>query len=66
MGLIDSADMNAGYSASVATNSQGEYSFNSLPSGVYKFTVTYPDGDVQTIDNYAIWPSTSSSYVFED
>ncbi len=66
MGLIYSADMNAGYSASVATNSQGAYSFDSLPSGVYKFTVTYPDGDVQTIDNYAVWPSTSSSYVFED
>ena len=65
-GLIDSADKNPGYSTSIIIKSDGSYSFNSLPSGVYKFTVTYPDGVVQTIDNYAVWPGSSSSYVFEE
>ena len=65
MGLIDSADKNAGYSTSIITESDGSYSFDGLPSGVYKFTVTYPDAVVQTIDNYAVWPSSSSSYVFK-
>ena len=64
MGLIDSADKKAGYSTSVITKSDGSYSFNDLPSGVYKFTVNYPDGTIQTINNYAVWPSSSSSYVF--
>ena len=64
--LANSADKNVGYSTSVATKSQGAYSFDNLPSGVYKFTITYPDGVVQTIDNYAVWPSASSSYVFKD
>ena len=66
MELANSADKNVGYSTSVATKSQGAYSFDNLPSGVYKFTITYPDGVVQTIDNYAVWPSASSSYVFKD
>ena len=65
-GLIDSADKNAGYSRSVITGSDGSYSFDGLPSGLYKFTVTYPDAVVQTIDNYAVWPSSSSSYVFKE
>ncbi|MGB7883769.1 MAG: carboxypeptidase-like regulatory domain-containing protein [Nitrososphaeraceae archaeon] len=66
MGLIDSADKSAGYFISAITGSDGSYSFNSLPSGVYKFTVTYPDATIQTIDNYAVWPSSSSSYVFRE
>jgi hypothetical protein len=66
MGLVNSADKNAGYSTSIPTNPDGTYSFDSLPSDVYKFTVTYPDGFVQTINNYAVWPSTSSSYVFKE
>ena len=66
MGLANSADKSTGYSTTFVTESDGSYSFNDLPSGVYKFTVTYPDGVVQTIDNYAVWPSSSSSYVFEE
>lgn len=64
MGLIYSADKKAGYTTSEITKSDGSYSFDDLPSGVYKFKVTYPDGKVQTIDTYAVWPSSSSSYVF--
>ncbi len=64
MGLTGSADKNPGYSTSVTTNSDGAYSLNDLPSGLYKFTVTYPDGVVQIIDNYAVWPSSSSSFAF--
>ena len=66
MGLIDSVDKNAGYSTSVMTKSDGAYLFDSLPSGVYKLIVTHPNGIVQTIDNYAVWPSSSSSYVFKE
>jgi hypothetical protein len=66
MGLVNSADKNAGYSTSVTTESDGSFVLRDLPSGVYKFTVTYPDGFVQTIDNYAVWPSSSSSYVFRE
>ncbi len=64
MGLTGSVDKNPGYSTSVTTNSDGAYMINDLPSGLYKFTVTYPDGVVQIIDNYAVWPSSSSSYAF--
>lgn len=64
MGLIYSADRNAGYIEYVITESDGSYSFDGLPSGVYKLTVTYPDRVVQIIDNYAVWPSSGSSYVF--
>ncbi len=64
MGLTGSADNNPGYYSSVTTNSDGAYSLNDLPSGLYKFTVTYPDGVVQIIENYAVWPSSSSSYAF--
>ena len=65
MGLMNSVDKNAGYSTSVVTESDGSYTLDSLPSGVYRFTVTYPDNTIQTLDNYAIWPSSSSSYVFK-
>ena len=65
MGFANSADKNGGYSDSAITESGGSYALHDLPSAVYKFTVTYPDGTIQTIDNYAVWPSSSSSYVFE-
>ena len=64
MGLTGSTDNSPGYSSSVTTNSNGAYSLNDLPSGLYKFTVTYPNGVVQTINNYAVWPSSSTSYNF--
>ncbi|MGE5660845.1 MAG: carboxypeptidase-like regulatory domain-containing protein [Ignavibacteriales bacterium] len=66
MGVISSADKKAGYSASTMTESDGSYALDNLPSGVYKFTISYPDGTIQTIDNYAVWPSSSSSYIFEE
>ena len=64
MGLTGSADNSPGYSTSVTSNSDGAYTLNDLPSGIYKFMVTYPNGVVQIIDNYAVWPSSSSSYAF--
>jgi hypothetical protein len=63
MGLIYSADRNAGYIDYVLTESDGSYSFDGLPSGVYRFTVTYSDRVFRIIDNYAVWPGSSSSYV---
>jgi Carboxypeptidase regulatory-like domain len=52
MGLANSADKNPGYSASIATASDGSFELRNIPSGVYKITVTQPNGgNVQTIDN---------------
>jgi hypothetical protein len=62
MGLINSEVKNVGYSSSVVTNSDGSYLFTGLPSGVYKFEVIFPDNTIQKLDNYAVWPSSSSSY----
>ena len=64
MGLTTSADKNAGYSSSEITRHDGSYVLDNLPSGVYKFVVTYPDETIQTVDNYAVWPSSDSSYIF--
>jgi hypothetical protein len=65
MGLANSADKNPGYSASIATASDGSFELRNIPSGVYKITVTQPNGGgIETIDNYAVWPSSGSSYVF--
>jgi hypothetical protein len=66
MGLIDSADKSAGYFISAITGSDGSYSFNRLPSGVNKYTVKYPDATIQTIDNYDVWHSSITSYVFRE
>ena len=66
MGLANSVDKNAGHSTSVVTKLDGSYTLDSLPSGVYRFAVTYPNNIVQTINNYAVWPSTSSSYIFKE
>jgi hypothetical protein len=64
MGLTGSADKNPGYSTLVTTNSDGAYMLNDLPLGLYKFTVTYPNGVVQVIENYAVWPGSTSLYNF--
>ena len=64
MGLTNSAYKNAGYSTSAATESDGSFVLSNLPSGVYKIIVTHPTGAIQTIDNYAVWPSSASSYIF--
>jgi Carboxypeptidase regulatory-like domain len=64
MGLTNSAEKNAGYSTFVVTESDGSLVLSELPSGVYKITVTHPNGAIQTIDNYVVWPSSSSSFVF--
>ena len=66
MGLANSADKSPGYSTTIMTESDGSYSFNSLPSGVYRIAVTYPDAVIQTIENYAISPSSSSTYIFRE
>jgi carboxypeptidase family protein len=65
MGFANSADKNGGYSTSVIADLEGQYVLDNLPSGVYKFTVTYPDNTVYTLDNYAVWPSSSSSYTIK-
>jgi hypothetical protein len=64
MGLIDSVEKSGGYSVKSLTTSSGHYSFE-LPSGVYKFTVSYPDGETQVIPNYAVWPSSVLEHNFE-
>ena len=64
IGLVNSVDKNAGHFASVVTESDGSFVPSDLPSGVYKITVTHPTGAIQTINNYAVWPSSASSYVF--
>ena len=65
MGFTNSADKDPGYSSSAIADSEGRYVLDNLPSGVYKFTVTYPDNTVYTLDNYAVWPSSSSSYTIK-
>jgi len=41
----------------------GKYGF-SLPPGVYRFTVAFPDGTNQVINSYAVWPGTTLSIDF--
>jgi hypothetical protein len=53
-----------GYTANSFVTADDSYSFN-VPSGVYKITVAFPDGTNQMVENYAIWPSSSSSYDFQ-
>lgn len=64
MGLIDSVEKSGGYSAKSLTPDSGHYSFD-LPSGVYKFTISYPDGKTQVLPNYAVWPSSVSEHSFQ-
>jgi hypothetical protein len=67
MALPSSADKNSGYSTSVLTGADGAYELSDLPSGVYRMTMTDPDGAIiRSIDNYAVWPGSSSSYIFTE
>jgi hypothetical protein len=63
-GVITSVVKEGGYTANSFVTVDGLYSFN-VPSGVYKITVAFPDGTNQIIENYAIWPSSSSSFDFK-
>ncbi len=63
-GVITSVVKEEGYTANSFVTVDGSYSFN-VPSGVYKITVAFPDGTNQIIENYAIWPSSSSSFDFK-
>jgi hypothetical protein len=65
MGLIDSVEMLGGFTAKSITSGSGYYSFDELPSGVYTFTVLYPDGKTQVLSNYAVWPNRISEHSFE-
>jgi carboxypeptidase family protein len=65
MGLIYSVEKSGGYSVKSFTPSSGHYSFDGLPSGIYKFTVTYPDGKTQVLPNYAVWPGSVSEHSFQ-
>jgi hypothetical protein len=64
LGVITSVVKEGGYTANSFVTADGLYSFN-VPSGVYKITVAFPDGTNQIDENYAIWPSSSSSYNFQ-
>jgi hypothetical protein len=64
LGVITSVVKEGGYTANSIVNVDGTYSFK-VPSGLYKITAAYPDGTNQIIENYAIWPSSSSSFDFK-
>ena len=64
LGVITSVVKEGGYTANSFVTADGSYSLN-VPSGVYKITVAFPDGTNQIVENYAIWPSSSSSYDFQ-
>jgi hypothetical protein len=63
-GVIDSVQKEGGFTANSFVSIDGKYSF-SLPSGLYRLTVAYPDGTNHVITNYAVWPGSSSSFHFE-
>lgn len=64
LGVITSIVKEGGFTANSSVTADGSYSFN-VPSGIYKITVAFPDGTNQMVENYAIWPSSSSSYDFQ-
>ena len=63
-GVIDSVQKERRFTANSFVSIDGKYSF-SLPSGLYRLTVAYPDGTNHVITNYAVWPGSSSSFHFE-
>jgi protocatechuate 3,4-dioxygenase beta subunit len=63
-GLISSVDIQGGYTTITSSDKQGMYSFGALPSGVYNIKITYLNEILSTIDNYAVWHSSSLSFNF--
>ncbi len=51
------------YTANSIVFIDGKYGF-SLPTGMYRFTVAFPDGTNQVINSYAVWPGTTLSIDF--
>lgn len=64
LGVITSIVKEGGFTANSSVTADGAYSFN-VPSGIYKITMAFPDGTNQMVENYAIWPSSSSAYDFQ-
>lgn len=63
MGLPNSAVKEGGFTTSSFIFIDDSYSLK-VPSGIYSITVAFPDGADKIIENYAVWPSSSSSYDF--
>ena len=61
LGIINSVVKEGGYTTNSFLTVDGSFSIK-IPSGVYQI----PDGTNQIIENYAVWPSSSSSYVFKE
>jgi hypothetical protein len=59
-GLPSSIEKSPGFTTNSIILVNGQYAF-SLPSGLYRITVAYPDGKNQLIDNYAVWPGSDTS-----
>jgi hypothetical protein len=64
LGVITSIVKEGGFTGNSSVTADRSYSFN-VPSSIYKITVAFPDGTNQMVENYAIWPSSSSSYDFQ-
>jgi hypothetical protein len=62
--MVNSADMQGGYTAFTSSDKYGIYSFSQIPSGVYDTKITYQDELVSKIENYVVWPSSNSSFNF--
>lgn len=60
VGLVDSLEKSAGYTETSVISPAGHFMFK-LPSGVYRIIAVYADGKDQSIENYAVWPSSHTS-----
>ena len=63
IGLLNSAVKKGGFTKSSFVFIDGGYSLK-VPSGIYRITVAFPDGTDKIVENYAVWPSSLSSYDF--
>ena len=61
LGVINSVVKEGGYTTNSFLTVDGSFSIK-IPSGVYQI----PDGTNQIIENYAVWPSSESSFNFEN